>query len=115
MNEEEGLISIVKDPMGSLKVEDLVMEAARDMIKDEIKRYIRRKLEEDPKLKNDIRIAVAELMDAKIREAYAMVKLGKCGVNLGIAMVPADLKERMDRDIAGLLEREMGQVVSKLD
>ncbi|MBI0584423.1 MAG: hypothetical protein ISF22_09390 [Methanomassiliicoccus sp.] len=115
MNDDEGLMSMVKDPLGSLKVEDLVVEAARELVKDEIKRHIRKKLEEDPKLRNDIRTAVAELMDAKIREAYAMVKLGKCGVNLGIAMVPPDLKERMDRDIANLLEREMGQVVSRME
>jgi hypothetical protein len=115
MNDDEGLRSIIKDPMSALKVEDLVVEAARDLVKDEIKRYIRKKLEEDPKLKNDVRIAIAELMDAKAREAYAMVKLGKCGVNLGIALVPPDLKERMDRDIAGLLEREMGQVVSRIE
>jgi hypothetical protein len=115
MNDDNGLISIIKDPMGALNVEDLAVEAARDLVKDEIKRYIRKKLEEDPKLKSDIRTAVAELMDAKVREAYAMVKLGKCGVNLGIAMVPPDLKERMDRDIANLLEREMGQVVSKIE
>ena len=30
-------------------------------------------------------------------------------------MVPPDLKKRMDRDIASLLEREMGQVVSRLE
>jgi adenosyl cobinamide kinase/adenosyl cobinamide phosphate guanylyltransferase len=115
MNNDEGLLSIVKDPLGGLKVEDLVVEAARDLVKDEIKRYIRKKLEEDPKLKEEIRTAVSELMDAKIREAYAMVKLGKCGVDLGIALVPPDMKQRMDRDIAGLLERELGQVVSKIE
>jgi hypothetical protein len=115
MNDEEGLSSILKDPLGAIKVEDLVVEAARDLVKDEIKRYIRRKLDEDPKLKNDVRIAIAELMDAKAREAYAMVKLGKCGVNLGIALVPPELKERMDRDIASLLEKEMGQVVSRIE
>lgn len=115
MNDEESLNSILKDPLGAIRVEDLVVEAARDLIKDEIKRYIRKKLDEDPKLKNDVRTAVAELMDAKAREAYALVKLGKCGVNLGIALVPQDLKERMDRDIAGLLEREMGQVVGRME
>jgi len=115
MNGEDGLNSIIKDPLGAVKVEDLVVEAARDLIKDEIKRYIRKKLDEDPKLKSDVRTAVAELMDAKAREAYALVKLGKCGVNLGIAMVPPDLKKRMDRDIASLPEREMGQVVSRLE
>jgi len=115
MNTNDALISIIKDPLGTLKPEDLVVEAARDLVKDEIKRYIRKKLDEDPRLKDAIRTAVAELMDAKIREAYAMVKLGKCGVDLGIALVPPDIKEQMDRDIAGLLEKEMGQVVSKIE
>jgi hypothetical protein len=33
----------------------------------------------------------------------------------GIALVPADLKKRKDRDIARMLEREIGQVVDKME
>ena len=112
---DDYLSTMLKNPLGALKVEDLVVEAARDLIKDEIKRHIRRKLDEDTELRENLREAIAELMEAKIRETYAMVKMGKSGVDLAIALVPAELRQKMDRDIAELLEREVSQMVSKID
>ncbi len=111
----EFISSMLRDPLSAIKVEDLVAEAARDLIKDEIKRLITQKLEDDPKLRKNLQEAIAELMEAKIRETYAMVKVGKCGLDLAVAMVPLELKQRIDRDIAGLLERELSSMVSKIE
>lgn len=111
----EFISSMLQDPLSAIKVEDLVAETARDMVKDEIKRLIRQKMDEDPKLRRNIQEAIAELMEAKIRETYAMVKMGKCGLDLAVALVPAELKQKIDRDIAGLLERELSSMVSKID
>jgi hypothetical protein len=107
--------SLLSNPLGSFKVEDLVVEAARDLIKEEIKRHIRKRLDEDPALREKIREAIAELMEAKVREAYAMVKIGKCGVDLAIALVPAELRKQIDQDIAEALESQVSQMVSKID
>jgi hypothetical protein len=111
----EFISSMLRDPLSAIKVEDLVAEAARDLVKDEIKRIIREKLEQDPKLRKNIQEAIAELMEAKIREAYAMVKVGKCGLDLAVALVPAELKQQIDRDVASLLERELSSMVSKIE
>jgi hypothetical protein len=111
----ELISSMLRDPLGAIKVEDLVAEAARDLVKDEIKRVIRQKLEEDPKLRRNMQEAIAELMEAKIREAYAMVKIGKSGLDLAVALVPSDLKQQIDRDIASMLERELSSMVSKIE
>lgn len=116
MTEGQDFVStVLQNPMGALRLEDLMMEALRDLVKDEIKRHIRVKLEEDPALRDRIRTAVTELMDAKVREAYAMIKLGKCGAELGIALVPEELRERMERDVARLLEREVAQVIGHIE
>ena len=32
-----------------------------------------------------------------------------------MAMVPTDLKKRIDKDLAGLLEREMSDLMNKMD
>lgn len=106
---------MLKDPLSAIKVEDLVAEVARDLVKDEIKRLIKQKLEEDPKLRRNVQEAIAELMEAKIRETYAMVKVGKCGLDLAVALVPSDLKQKIDRDIASLLERELSSMVSRIE
>lgn len=116
MDRGSGLISsFLQDPLGSIKVEDLVAEAARDMVKDEIKRMIKAKLDEDPRLRERMQEAISELMDAKVREAYALVKVGKTGLDLAVALVPPDMKEKIDRDIAALLERELSSMVSRID
>ena len=109
------LSALLKNPLGSMRVEDLVMEAVRELIKDEIKKHIRQKLEEDPELKANIRAAIGELMEAKVKEGYAMVKLGKYGVDLGIALVPSDMKRKINEDIASLLEKEVSDMVGKMD
>jgi hypothetical protein len=111
----EFIATMLKDPLSAITVEDLVAEAARDMVKDEIKRLIKQKLEEDPRLRRNVQEAIAELMEAKIRETYAMVKVGKCGLDLAVALVPEELRQKIDRDIAGLLERELASMVSRIE
>ena len=52
--------------------------------------------------------------DAKGREAYAIIKLGKCAAELGIQVVPPEMKEKLGKDLASLVEREMSQVFDKM-
>jgi hypothetical protein len=116
MNEATDYLStIIKNPMGSMKVEELVIEAVRDLIKEEIKRHIVQALDEDPELKEAIRESITELMAAKLREAYALIKMGKCGAELGIALVPEDLRKNIDRDLAALLEKQVSQLVDRIE
>lgn len=114
-NGNQLISSILQDPFGAIKVEDLVAEAARDMVKDEIKRMIRVKMDEDPRLRQRMQEAITELMEAKIRETYALVKVGKTGLDLAVALVPPEMREKIDRDIAGLLERELSSMVSRIE
>ena len=106
--------SIVRNSLNALKVEDLVIEALRDLMKDEIKRHIRNKLERDTQLQAEIRAAITELLEAKVRETYALVRIGKCGAELGISIVPDEMKKRIEKDIADLLEREVERMIEEL-
>mgnify|MGYP003312859550 FL=1 len=42
-----------------MSTEDLVIEAFRDLVKDELKSHIRAKVDDDPELKAEIKEAVA--------------------------------------------------------
>ena len=79
--------------------EDLVIEAARDMIRDEIKAHIKKKLQEDPKLRQELKDAIGMYFEAKIKEAYASVKLAKAGAMLGLKLVPDDIKDELSKEI----------------
>ena len=113
-DKDGGMPSLLSTSLSALSVEDLVAEALRDMMKDEIRSHIRKRLEQDPRLKAEMRSAIDELLEAKVREAYAMVRLGKCGAELGVLMVPEDMRRRIEKDLAGLLEKEMGRLADEM-
>jgi adenosyl cobinamide kinase/adenosyl cobinamide phosphate guanylyltransferase len=108
------LENAIRQALSSIQTEDLMVEAMRDLVKDEIKRYIRTKLDENPEIKRQMNEAVRELMDAKAREYYALARLAKNGVELGMEMMPPEMRERLSRDIASLIEKEMNQVFEKM-
>ena len=108
------LDTVLKDTIGVSNTEDLIIEAVRDLVKDEIKRYIRQKIDENPAIKAELKEAVAMFIDAKSREVYAIFKLGKAGAELGIVAVPPEMRAKLGKDLASLIEREMSQVFEKM-
>jgi hypothetical protein len=105
---------MLKSTIGVANTEDLIIEALRDLVKDEIKHYVRRKINENPEIKRELKKAVADFIDAKMRETYAAIKMGKCMAELGIQIVPAEMKEKLGKDVASLIEKEMSGVLDKI-
>jgi adenosyl cobinamide kinase/adenosyl cobinamide phosphate guanylyltransferase len=105
---------MLKSTIGVTNTEDLIIEALRDLVKDEIKHYVRQKINENPEIKQELKEAVADFIDAKMRETYAIIKMGKCVAELGIQIVPAEMKEKLGKDVASLLEKEMSGVLDKI-
>ncbi len=106
--------TMLKSTIGVSNTEDLIIEAIRDLVKDEIKKYVRQKIDENPAIKQEMKEAVALFIDAKAREAYAVVKLGKAAAELGIQVVPPEMKAQLGKDLASLIEKEMNQVFEKM-
>ncbi len=113
--ENDYLLSMLKEPIQAFQPEDLLMEAVRDMVKEEMKKRMRTALDSDPDLRAELKGAVSELLEARVREMYAMVKIAKCGAELGIRMVPKDLREKIEEDIAGILAKEAEQVMDRME
>ena len=69
---ERLLTGSIRDQVQELmSTEDLVIEAFRDLVKDELKTHIRSKVDEDPELKAEIKDAVAYYFHTKARTVYA--------------------------------------------
>lgn len=113
MAEDDIVELALKQTKGLLHAEDILVEAVRDLVKDEIKRYVREKLEGRPELKEEIKVAVAELMEAKIKEAAALVKMAKAGAKLGLELVPPHLREEVTKDLIGMFEKEISVLMEK--
>lgn len=111
MTEEEAVGSLVKSAMGLVHTEDLLLEAVRDLLRDEVKRYIRDRLDERPALREELKRGVASLMEAKVREGSALLLIAKAAAKLGVELVPAQLREEVAKELVDALERDMATVL----
>ena len=89
--------------------EDILIDAAREMIRDEIKDYIKDRLDDNPALKKEFKDAIGMYFEAKLMEAFANIKLVKAGAKLGLEMVPRKMKTRMSKE----LEEELTKILEK--
>ena len=96
-----------------LPQKDLIIDAVQDLVRDEIKRYIKQKLDENPQLKKEIKDAINEYLTAKVREINAALKLAKSGAKLGLSLLPEHLRQEVSRDIVNLFEKEMGEILDR--
>jgi len=96
-----------------LQSETLVVEAVQDLVRDEVKRHIRQKLDSDPELRDELRKAVESLMEAKAREAYALLRIGKCGAKLGISLVPENMRKEIGHELASIFEKEVSRMLEQ--
>jgi len=98
-----------------LSTEDLVIEAFRDLVKDELKSHIRSKVEEDPELKAEIKEAVGYYFQSKARSIYAELELKatRAATRLGLRLLPDDLQGEVGEALVTLFEKELGDLLEK--
>ena len=104
---------LVRGTRDLLRPEEIVRDATRDIIKDEIRRHIEKTLRDDPKLASEIREAVRQLIEARALEYAALVRVGTVTARLGIAAVPANVRSALTRDVVDLISKELGQIVER--
>jgi hypothetical protein len=113
MAEDDIISSVIKGTRTMLSSETLLIEAVQDLVKDEVKRSIREKLEANPELKEELKQAVQELMEAKVHEAYAILKMGKVGAKIGIELVPPKLRKEIGQEIVSMFEKEVNRMLEQ--
>ena len=109
----EPIDMLVKSTRDLLRPEELVREATRDIVKDEIRRHIEKTLRDDPKLADDLKAAVRALLEARAMEYAALVRVGACTARLGISALPDNIRQALTKDLVDLLSKELGQVVDR--
>jgi len=99
---------LIKDSISEIiGGEDILIEAVRDLIRDEIKQSIRKRLEDNPELRKELKDAIGMYFEAKVKEAYAGVKIAKAGAKLGLELIPSHLKA----EVAKELEKEITSII----
>lgn len=104
---------LIKGTRDLLRPEEIVREATRDIVKEEIRRHLEKTLHEDPKLAHDLKDAVRALLEARAMEYAALIRVGTCTARLGIAAVPPEIRTALTKDVVELISKELGQIVEK--
>ena len=96
-----------------LRPEEIIRDATRDIVKDEIRRHIEKALHDDPKLAQEIRDAVRQLIEARALEYAALLRVGTLTAQLGLSTLPENVRSELSHNIAQLVRRELGDIVEK--
>jgi len=96
-----------------LRPEELVREATRDIVKDEIRRHLEKTLHDDPKLAADLKEAVRDLLAARATEYAALVRVGTAAARLGLSALPPEVRRALTKDIVDMISKELGQIVER--
>ncbi len=104
---------MVKSARDLLRPEELVREATRDLVKEEIRRHLEKTLREDPKLAQDLKDAVRDLLEARAREYAAVLRVGAATARLGLSALPPDVRRSLTEDIVNLLSKELGNIAER--
>jgi hypothetical protein len=109
----EPLATLLKGSRDLLNPEEIVREAIRDVVKDEIRHHLEKTLKEDPNLAHDLRDGVRALLEARALEYAALLRVGALTARLGLAAVPPELRSKLTSEVVELFSRELGQIVEK--
>lgn len=109
--DEDSIGALIKSTRLVVNTETLFVDAVQDLVKDEVKRHLRQKIDADPELKAEMAEAVKSLIDAKLHEAFAMLKLAKSGAKLALSLVPPDMRQEMGRELVMLFEKEVDRMM----
>ncbi|MBU0684820.1 MAG: hypothetical protein ABIE25_07015 [Thermoplasmatota archaeon] len=112
-SDDDIISSVLKGTKTMLSSETLLLEAIQDLVKDEVKRTIRDKLDANPELKKELKAAIQDLMEAKVHEAYAVLKIGKVGAKIGIEMVPPKLRKEIGQELVSMFEKEVNRMLEQ--
>lgn len=105
--------SILKGGEDILDTENLMVEAVEELIKDEIKARIKNKLDENEELRAEFEDHVKVLMEAKMKEAYAYAMLAKTSADLGLELVPPEMKGKMNKKLREFIEEKMEEMMKE--
>lgn len=99
--------------MDALGAEELIVEAAKDLIRDEIKRHIRNVLDANPTLREEFKECIRLYFDARMKQAYANIKLAKATAKLGLEIIPEDLRENLTKEFLRVFEKEVTSILDR--
>lgn len=91
--------------------DETIVEAIRDIYKEEIKEVIRKKLKSNPRLEKEMKEALADYTKSKLLEASAQGKILKVIAELGLISIPETFRDDMVKSILKTIGPELDTII----
>ena len=80
-------------------------------MKDLIKEYIKKKLNESPELKKELASIVEGFLEAKIKEYDSMAKMVKITAKIGFLSAPESVRDVATKDFVETFRKEIEEII----
>lgn len=110
---EDEISQYLKNIFKTMPSEDLYFEALRDIMKELVKEYLRKKINEDAELKNSIAEVLQEFMEGKLKEYDSMAKMAKLTAKIGVLTTPQSIRDEAIGDFMGVFRKEIEEIIKK--
>ena len=95
----------------SLPSEEMYFESIREIMKDLIKEYIKKNLNESPELKKELASIVEGFLEAKIKEYDSMAKMVKITAKIGFLSAPESVRDVATKDFVETFRKEIEEII----
>ena len=103
----------IKNFMKTLPSEDIYFEAVREIIKDILKEYIKKRINDDPELKAGIADVLKEFIAAKLKEYDSMARMARITAKIGVKIAPDSIKDEAMDDFVNVFQKEIEEIIKK--
>ena len=103
----------IKNFMKTLPSEDIYFEAVREIIKDILKEYIKKRINDDPELKAGIADVLKEFIAAKLKEYDSMARMARITAKIGAKIAPDSIKDEAMDDFVNVFQKEIEEIIKK--
>ncbi|OWP56486.1 MAG: nitrite reductase [Thermoplasmatales archaeon B_DKE] len=110
---KENLDLYIKRFMSTMPSEELYFEAIREIMKDIIKEYIKKKINESEGLRLEIMEVLKEYMEARLKEYDSMAKMAKVTAKIGVATAPKSIKDEAMTDFLSSFQSEIEEIIKR--
>ncbi|MEM0167399.1 MAG: hypothetical protein QW515_02045 [Thermoplasmatales archaeon] len=102
---------IFDDTRKILISDEVIVRAVQEIYSEEVKEIIKRKLNENPRLENELKEAIMDYTRGKLLETAAQGKILKVVAELGLISMPESFREELIKVIVKSLGPEIDTIL----
>lgn len=103
----------LKNFLKAMPSEDLYFEAIHEIIKDLVKEYIKRKINQNESIKKEIMGILEKFLESKFKEYDAMARMAKVTAEIGLISAPTNIKDEAVSDLVDTFRKEIEEIIKK--